>query len=114
MRVLMLILIMVFLLGCAPHASGKFNVFLLNATHEDVFDDETNRTLDTISFIMQNNEPFALDCSVMLTLDNTTLSGSRRGDVGVLEPGQKKMVGLSFEMPQGKTDLSIEPECQRP
>ncbi len=113
MRILILFLMMALLFGCAAQVPEKFNVSLMNASHEDVFNPDTNRTLDTISFIMQNNEDFALECSVNLTLDNTTQSGSKTGEVGVLEPGQKKRVSLGFEMPFGTTDLNIVPDCQR-
>lgn len=112
MRILILLLILALLVGCAPQAPEKFNVSMFNASHEDVFNPDTNRTLDTISFIIQNNEPFDLDCSVILTLDNTTTSGSKTGKVGVLQPDQQKHVSLGFEMPSGKTELQIVPDCQ--
>ena len=97
-----------------PQVPDSFNVSLLNASHEDVFNPETNKTLDSISFIMQNNELFDLDCSVILTLDNTTNNSSKTGSVGVLLSGEKKKVGLSFEMPFGKTDVKITPDCKIP
>ena len=113
MRIMVFLIIMLFLLGCAAHIPDKFNISLSNATHEEVFNPDTNKTLDTISFIMQNNEPFALDCSVILSLDNTTNSRSKTGAVGVLQPYQQKQVRLGFEMPSGRTDITIRPNCKK-
>jgi hypothetical protein len=107
-----LVVIFALLLGCAS-SSQKFDIKLLNASHSMEFNNATNNTIDTISFVMQNNEDFALDCDVKLELSNTTNASSKQGRVGELLPGQQKNVSLHFAMFDGKTSLSIKPDCVR-
>ena len=104
------VLLFLLLLGCS--SSGKLDVSLLNASHNESFDQELNKTTDTISFIISNNEDFSIDCSVILQLSNGTNSSSKTGKVGLLNPAEQKLVSLRFEMFEGKTDLSIKPDCQ--
>jgi len=109
MRLFFALLVFMFLVGCA--AQQSFDVTLSNASHEDVF--VQNKTLDKISFIIQNNEEFDLDCNVLLSLNNGTNTSTRKGVVGILEPAEQKKVALSFEMFYGKTDIKIEPKCKK-
>ena len=106
----LVVLLFLLLLGCS--SPGKLDVSLLNASHNESFDKNLNKTIDTFSFIISNNEDFALDCSVVLQLSNGTNSSSKIGVVGFLDPKEKKSVSLHFDMFEGKTDLSIKPDCQ--
>ncbi|MBI5880873.1 hypothetical protein HZB90_01955 [archaeon] len=80
---LLFCLVLLFLFGCSPQ---KLDVSLLNASHNESFDQELNKTMDTISFIISNNEDFAIDCSVVIQLNNLTNSSAKTGSVGILNP----------------------------
>jgi len=115
MKLFLSMIILVLLVGCtAPvQQQEKFNVSLLNALHEDVFISETNKTLDGISFVIQNNEHFDIDCFVFLSMDNTTNKSTQKGHVGVLTSSGKKNVSMNFEMFYGETDLKVYSECEK-
>ena len=117
--ILLLLITTLFLTGCnsrseleIPPQYVKYDVSLFNATHDDVFSKD-NRTLDKISFMMRNNERFSLNCSVGLALDNSTEKTTNKVRVGLIEPDVEKSVSLSFEMPTGKTNISIKPICYK-
>lgn len=109
-----MLLIFLFILGCTPQVTEQFNVSLIDPFHEDVFVSEQNRTLEKISFTIQNNERFDLDCGVVLSLDNITNSTSTFKHVGIINPDSQKRVSLSFEMFYGNTSLQISPDCKLP
>jgi hypothetical protein len=117
MRWFLLFIILALVLGCSrsplPEGPAKFNVSLLNASHSEEFDSGKNRTMDTISFMMANNEDFGLDCHVLSSISNGTNSSSSRGAVGVLQPGRMKNITLRFEMFSGNSSLSIAPDCEK-
>ncbi|MBW2996790.1 hypothetical protein KY349_00445 [Candidatus Woesearchaeota archaeon] len=114
MKNMLIIIICIFLLGCATKAPEEFNVSLHSASQGEEFVQDQNKTMDIISFVIQNNEDFDLDCSVLLSLDNQTNQTSSKGTVGLLAPGEQKQVSLTFEMFYGNTDLKIEPSCSKP
>jgi hypothetical protein len=122
LRLLWLAFLLLSLIGCtaqtAKQGQQEFDVALLNATHVDTFISEENQTeekiLEKISFIIQNNEDFALDCDVLLSLNNKTHSSTKKGTVGLLRSKAQKEVSLTFEMPHGTADLSIASECTKP
>ncbi len=102
-----------FLTGCTPDESEKdFDVSLYGANHKDIFIEEKNATLDQISFVMKNNEDFPLDCQIIFKMDNVTERTSKVGAVGLLDPGERKNISLSFEMFLGYTDINIIPKCR--
>lgn len=113
-----LLFVLLFLLvGCAapqPQETEEFNISLHDASHSEKFSPDLNKTMDTISFVIRNNEVFALDCYVILSLDNQTNKTASKGTVGLLEPGEQKQVSLTFEMLYGTTDLKVEPSCRKP
>ena len=113
MRILILLLLLLFLLGCTAQTDKEFNVSLLNASHEDVFLSEQNKTLEKISFIIKNNELFDLDCDIILSMSNGSNSSIQKGVVGFLPKNTLKNVSLTFEMLYGKTNLSIIPNCKK-
>jgi hypothetical protein len=115
MRMIMLFLVGLFLLsGCLLQKDADaFNVSLLNASHEDVFSQEQNKTLDRVSFIIKNNEDFDVYCDVFLNLNNLTNSSSSRGVVGVLPPGKQKSVSMSVDMLKGESELNITRQCKK-
>jgi hypothetical protein len=115
MKSLLFLLVFLLLLGCtAQTPTEKFNVSLMNASHEDAFISEDDQKLENISFIIQNNEEFDLDCDILLNLNNNTKTSSKKGAVGILQPAQKKKVSLTFEMFYGNTSMNITPRCQKP
>ena len=103
-------LIFVLLLGCAP--AQVFDVTLSEAEQTEIVRDG-NKTLDVISLMIKNNEPFALECDIFSSMSNLTNTSSKRVSAGVLESTQSKHVSVKFDMFLGKSDLLIECECRR-
>lgn len=112
MRMVSLLLLALFLLGCSSQLQKNFVVSLLHASSSPVSVAGNNESVDKVSFILQNDEAFALDCSVLVTLDNRTDSSYLRGSVGLIGPGEGKNVSLSLSMLDGKSSMSIVPDCR--
>lgn len=104
-----IIVLFILLMGC----SSQFDVKISDAAHSDVFSDEKNISIDTFSFILQNNEVFDLTCDIILTMDNVTNRTRKVGDAGLLHPGARKNISISVEMFYGETDIDIFPQCVR-
>jgi hypothetical protein len=63
--------------------------------------------------MIQNNEPFSVDCNSTLDINNETNRTAKIGVVGVLDPGEKKQVSMKFEMFSGDSAFSISAECKK-
>ena len=114
MRFFVLFIILVVLFGCAFQSENeKYDVTLADAVQNESFDESNNISINTISVIMRNNEEFAVDCSIVLKLDNITNYSLSTGKVGVLQPDIQKRVSLHFLMFSGNTSLKITPECKK-
>lgn len=117
MRLFVSCLILVLLFGCSFQSAypekQDYNVTLADAVQNESFDGSKNMTINKISFSIQNNEDFAVDCDVVLKLDNDVNFSSSSGNIGILQPNIKKSVSLRFVMFSGNTSLSIIPKCKK-
>lgn len=112
MRCFAVLLFLFLVSGCAQ--TEQFNVSFSGASHSDVWDAENNRTLDSFSFVLTNNEEFVLYCDLVVSLDNGSDSSASRGSVGLLGSGVSKNVSVPVDMFFGDTDIKMVPVCSRP
>ena len=80
-------------------------------SQSEKFDNSTNITVNTVSFIMKNNEYFSVDCSVLFSMSNGTNRTSNTGYVGVLKSGYVKNVSFHFVMYEGNASLAFNSKC---
>jgi hypothetical protein len=112
MKVLLLCLFFMLIVGCSsvPYEGG-FNVSFSNPAHKTTADDDFS-AIDKLSFVMQNNEEFALECNVVISMDNNSVTKSKEGYVGVLDPQESKLVAVNIKMPPGASSFDIKPNCR--
>jgi len=91
----------------------EYDVSMMDAVHTDAFS-EDDKIVEEINFTLKNNEPFDLDCSVILSISNSTNSTSKKLHAGLLHPKDSKRVSLKFTMFDGDSDLKVVPACSRP
>lgn len=116
MKLIVFALVFVFLTGCSQlnaNLNEDYNVSFSDISSSDIFLNDTNKSVDEISFFIKNNEEVELSCEILLDLDNSTSSISTNRQVGVLLPRETKKVSLRFTMFEGTTNMSIRKRCFR-
>lgn len=89
------------------YAVGIYN---LSESHVD----SDSGPLDRLSFTVQNQEPFDLECSILMVLDHPTNSSKKKGSLGIIPAGSSKEAAFTFKMPEGDTEISFRPICAKP
>ncbi|HII72547.1 TPA: hypothetical protein HA265_07360 [Candidatus Woesearchaeota archaeon] len=107
-----LFVLFIFLLACAPQKQERqYAVAIYNLSESDVLNEKTNNTMTKLSFIVKNQEPFSLDCQLLLVVDHETEGFKKKGSLGILEPGASKPAQFSFELPMGESGIDVMPVC---
>ena len=79
--------------------------------HSQRFNNDTVLALDNITFTVLNNGSKDLNCTIELHYSNQTTINKTIKYVGFLKPGDERRESVIFEMPLGKSDLSLQPVC---
>jgi hypothetical protein len=98
--------------GCAEKVQKEFDVALSTAVMNQT-EREDNKTTDIMTFLMKNNEKFALDCELSTEIINTTNKTTTLSGVGRLDAGEAKEITLRLEMLDGEAEIKITKECKR-
>ncbi|MBW2972346.1 hypothetical protein KY359_04890 [Candidatus Woesearchaeota archaeon] len=110
MRFVLLVLVFLLVSGCA---SGSY-VSFSNISQMEPAVAGTNRTVDKLSFVVQNDKDYEVVCDVIIEMSNGTSAESKRAAAGSFGPGERKNVSLTMSMFEGNTSLKIVPDCSAP
>jgi len=104
------------LVACSPSVAPKqekesFSVGLYNLSNEDFV--VGNKTKTRISFVLQNQEDFPLDCSVLLVLETPSDIQKKFGRLKSVLPGEFRKGVFLIDMPLGDSSLDLVPICGR-
>ena len=110
---ILLLALSLVLTACSPSQvteKKEFSVAIYNLSHSHT--EQSGEQMDKLSFIVENQEIFPLDCSVLMIIDHPTEPSKKKGALGILEPGETKPGAFTFVMPDGDAKLDFKPVCK--